>query len=472
MSDVNIPFKQFISSGSNVFNISIPQNWIKDRLFYFEKLYLVPDYYSQKAAELKLDPSVELSETVRANVGFHVKYLSQIRAKDILDERVISATTGSFIKTFNNAFESKKPTFFKYTPCFLDFSLVDYDADISAITEIKNTAEKYYGQAWNDSLHLNFLPTSVTNADNKILKKANNVMYPTNLDEETTEEIRVRLFIGPKTRLTFSNNLILKQLGFIEAQIGQRIKNQFVIANSTDEFQILEAVSRPATDVSAPSGLRITFGPIDNVTITKEYIFNIKREEYLKNDSLLAKFNLFLDELSKITNVKTSLGFTKATNTFNVKCDTGQDWYVALRLPPSLAKRFGFPHQPFIDSQIQSDPVPDMHDLKDINVKSKALILDTGILIICLNNLSATNLIGVYDKIVGSLSPDTAGIMNIQHACYEPIFFPITTYITGPNNTINAQFNLYRLYEDNVLKPFQWTIGSHIYGVLKGRFGQ
>ena len=72
--EVVIPFKQFINAGQSSFEIMLPQSWVKSRAFYTEQIFIVPDYYSQSAAQYRLDPELELTEMVQFNLALSLRY--------------------------------------------------------------------------------------------------------------------------------------------------------------------------------------------------------------------------------------------------------------------------------------------------------------------------------------------------------------------------------------------------------------
>ena len=466
MTEVIRPFKNYVVAGSNTFTVPLPQQWIQNRGFYFEKIYLLPDYYSKQAAAYNLDPQMELSEEMLFQLALTLRYTSsKTFYPDPFDVRTVSLKTKQFINQLNQSMETKKPTIFQKIPFFIDYSLTDYDVEVDPLDEIKEQAMILFGENFDATKHLNALPSSIQSVPH-----VNNVIFPGSLDEDTLEMIRLRLWIAPHTKVTFSNDLILKQMGFHPSQLGSRTdQKQYIVGNNTERWQTLEASQRPQMSVSAPSGLRITVGPIADNLSTKLFTFKIKREEYLKNTTLQNKLNTFLQKLGTVVNIKLGLDYDITNHKFKLKLDTDNSLYIVLHLTPELSKRLGYHLTPFIDGKLPSEVVLDQPDLKDIESKAKSLVLDCGMVLVCLDNASSTTLVGSNDLIMTCLFPDAQGLLCSYNSCVEPNMVRLTTHIAGPDNTINVKFNLLRLYEDQELKKFEWTVGAYIYGVLRGR---
>ena len=464
--EVVIPFKQFINAGQSSFEIMLPQSWVKSRAFYTEQIFIVPDYYSQSAAQYRLDPELELTEMVQFNLALSLRYnLPKTFYPDPLDVRLVAMKTEVLMKMINTNMESNKPSLLNQIPFFIDYGLADYDVEIPILDALKENAKEFFGEDWDASKHLGGLPASV-----RSLKNINNAIFPSALTEDSLENIRIRLWIGPHTKVTFSNDVILKQLGFYASQIGTRTgQNQFVLSNASDQWQVLEAVTRPTLNVSAPSGLRITVGPIRDSLMTKSFQFKLRREDFLKNKMLLEKLNVFLEKLGAVANIRLGLKYDTSLQTFSVAFETNRQLNVSLHLSPALSKRLGYKLTDMLDATSITEPVPDQLDLKDIEIKSKALVLDTGMVVVCLADASAINLFGTNDLIVTTLSPDPQGILSNAQSCFEPTLVQFPHHLTGPANTVKVTLKLFRLYEENTLKNFEWTIGCHIYGVLRGR---
>ena len=120
MTEVIRPFKNYVVAGSNTFTVPLPQQWIQNRGFYFEKIYLLPDYYSKQAAAYNLDPQMELSEEMLFQLALTLRYTSsKTFYPDPFDVRTVSLKTKQFINQLNQSMETKKPTIFQKIPFLL-----------------------------------------------------------------------------------------------------------------------------------------------------------------------------------------------------------------------------------------------------------------------------------------------------------------------------------------------------------------
>ena len=466
MTDVIIPFKNYIAAGNNTFSIAIPQSWIQNHGFYFEKIFLVPEYYSKQAEMFQLDPDIELLEESTHQIGLSLHFASsKLFFPDPLDVRNINQTTQEFIKFVNQNIETKKPTLLQKIPFFFDYTLTDYDLEISTLEEIQQKSREFYGEAFDETKHYNALPASV-----QTLPFVNNCKFPNALDEDQLELIRLRIWLAPNFKVTFSNDIILKQMGFHSRQLGSRTsQKQFIITNQSDKWQTLEAVTRPQLNLSSPQGLRITVAPSSENISTKMYNFKISRQDYIKNSTLQIKLDTFLQKLGSSLNIQLGLVYNKSTHMYALTASASSSVIIQVHLNTNLAKRLGFNSVNIIRPNMSTVPVYDQPDLKDIESRSKALVLDCGMVLVCLDNLASTLLVGSQDQIMASLFPDAQGLMTTACSCITPLLVRLQTHIAGPNNTIQVSFNLLRLYESQGLQRFEWTTGAYVYGILRGQ---
>ena len=73
LKEVYVPFRKYIPAGHSLFTVDVPQAYA-EREFFFSYVVLVPDFYSQQAAEMNLDPDIELNQPVNYSLYYKISF--------------------------------------------------------------------------------------------------------------------------------------------------------------------------------------------------------------------------------------------------------------------------------------------------------------------------------------------------------------------------------------------------------------
>ena len=143
--------------------------------------------------------------------------------------------TIAFITRGNDYFESQKPEFAMQCPIFFDW--VDHSNTLRNYKMYANFAGiLFYNEVYNMAKHTSDLPQLVVT-----MKGVNDLKITIKIMDEAIALARFqyRLWVAPFTKITFSSNAPLLDLGFTPAQFGQRtVFKQVKIINNMYHYRI------------------------------------------------------------------------------------------------------------------------------------------------------------------------------------------------------------------------------------------
>ena len=169
-----------------------------------------------------------------------------------------------FVQDFNNYFEREKPPFMKRCPVFFDWIDTSLEPSTNVVEEAKLFEEIWFGEEYDWDRHGNGLPASLSN-----LPAANQLKFLNGgfFDQEASAEcFRVRLFVAPFTRVTFSNFGPLQDMGSVTQQFGDQMGSRnYVFNNPTAHYVEMAGQVMPLAKMITSTSCVISLQPCDSL---------------------------------------------------------------------------------------------------------------------------------------------------------------------------------------------------------------
>lgn len=465
---VGCPFQIQIPAGTSTFEIQVPRIFC-DRKFYFSKLSLVPEYFSQQAYLYNQDLEEELESSVS---GYHM-YATLRFDRDTLypvtnvyDQNATTARKiNTFLKEINDFFEVQRPAGVTRSPLFFDWiDTLFADSEDDYTMYVTNLAATYYDEEEFSERHLNFVPPSV-----RTLPRVNNTLYPENVQpEEIADRIRIRLHLAPEMKAVFSTDAQLKAMGFTPEDYGKRVgRNQFIIENKSYDWLVLEASEPPFGNYIWTTPLtKLYVQPTGNQWLSRvEEFQNLTIEDDKKNASVAKEMEKAVKQISETSNWNFSFVFDATENKFKFGFPNNENVRATLYVTEALALRLGYG----MTRSIEATSIPQAKlEIKDVQESSKmalALVYDTGLTIVSIKDSSSNTTSNIDNQFMASMEPESPGILRMN-PCDTTVSAYVPYHKTGSGPWANIKFELFRFNEQGLPVPFAWTIMSKMNGVL------
>ena len=474
--DVIVPFRERIPANTSRFSIQIPHLLAPKRLFHFNRLFLAPNLFNIEAQELKVEAKVEDQMAVRSFVVNLTAQFPNPKALFIHPYNNKLQATDLFINGVNSYFDSQKPDFAMQCPFFFDWvdlnnSLHDYD------TWAKLVGMVFYGELYDKAKHFGVLPQSVAG-----MEGVNDLKIPINTMSavEAMARLRYRLWVAPYTKITFSSDAPLLDLGFTPEQFGSRtVLKQIEIINPTFRYRVWNVGVNMPSKVFSKWDFKMTVSPATTPINSNRYTVNMTPEKF-NNSAKLAKVMIdVVKRLAADINVYLSLDYDPATSKFIFTFPTSDLVTLSLNLTDELCARLGYSGviaitkgltpQPEPTAATTTGSAPPGKPVADVKKKVVAICYDTGLVICSLEQTSANTTSGIYDYYMASLFPHLSGTM--QMAALNSSSLPPSTPVpltSGASTSVPLHFNLSRIYDNQQVADFAWKHDAFIYGELRG----
>jgi len=469
--DALVPFRNFLQPESSTFEVSIPVRYLDgDRKFHFENLTLSPHLYSREAAGFNVEADEEGLAVIKTGIRLDAEFVGD---KKLFFPNPFRATTlmaaRKFVQEFNAFFEREKPDFVRRCPLFFDWTHLEMENDEDFSGDYIREAE-IYDQTWFNEMfsleaHGNGLPASLEN-----LKGINHLKYPAKgaFSEPQTNaaNFRVRLWLAPFVKATFSSPGILLDLGFTASLFGeQTTKQQITVVNSEAAFVQFTALAAPKIDLTSRCTVNLYFA--EPLATSFVHLLEISAKDY-RNHTLLAKMlDAKIQDCANELNVVFSLEFDESERKFKFVFPSSSQILLSLFLQkPELSLRMGYFYTNVIDKYLAARDVRDVQaaNVADAFKKCAALCFDTGIVLCTLDQFSSNTTSGALDFYMASLFPRPSGVMEMDKS--GPGVFLLSP--SGSSSVVPFKFRLLRIYDNQEIRNFAWNDGAWIYGMLRG----
>jgi hypothetical protein len=315
----------------------------------------------------------------------------------------------------------KCPLFFDWTNLRIDNSEVDY-----SVAEAKLYHPVWFNETFSLEEHGNSLHDSL-----KKMQGVNHLKYPKkgafSMAQMNEEKFRIRLFVAPFVKVTFSVLGPLQELGFTASQFGeQNAKQQITIINYEAFYTKFTALVAPKIELTS-AVCTVNIYPAETLANSFYRTLEILAKDYKNNATLATQLNAKIQECADELNVNFSLKYDKSEKKFLFSFPSSKD-HIVLSLflqKPELSLRMGYFHTNLIQKESEAHEVKDgRSDVSETEAfnKCKALCFDTGIILCTLDQMSSNMTSGVLDVCLASLFPHNSGIMQMARysSCPPP----------------------------------------------------
>lgn len=465
--DVNIPFRQRLEMGDSTFKIKVPRRFLDktERKFGFECLTLMPDYYSKQAALYGMDPESETTTVVQHPFKIEFKLDSKFHQTDhshTWGQTANNVHMGVVIKSLNSHFQRIKPEGRVYPPIYIDwFHLRTLFGDD---TEgfYKENADDLYDEDYDPVRHRIKIPEEL-----KDFPDLNTFKFPTTENELVMADIRLRIIMAPNTTLAFSNADLPEFMGFGETQLPEnRVNKQIQFYNNrATQFNIIEVQKEPSVFVAR--GMRTT--KVHVYFYAKEGesptgFLSTTRSRERKPIELAEDYNKGIEELAKSCNFVLKLKFLENEGRFKIVYPNNPHITINLRVPSYVAHQLGYEEIERIKPSMIPKAIfkPDV-DQQDFDKKASTLVLDTGMVVVNLEQNSSQQISQFQTTMMAILEPTREGVMKINN---NSMLVP-RVHVSYYNPVM--EFALHRFNELGEPANLEWKVGAYIQGVLSGK---
>jgi len=462
--NVNIPFRKRLEIGETQISINVPRKFLNhsDRTFGFQTITLMPEYQSKQAFAYNMDPASELQTIVSHDVQLQVTYLDGFYNKDSTtwSHTPTTATMGPLLKQLNQHFDAKKPPGSIWPPVVFDWVHLVYMTEDDLRKAHQNNAEEFYGVEYDEGLHGNALPPSVNS-----LKSFNNMLFPTNITEEMLEFIRIRMFLAANVTVAFSNEVLPKLMGFTESQIPARnSKNQVAFANTTShKFEYHLGYDSITNKIPTEArGVKIHLYTTKNFLYSPLGTFKTTRGRERVPEQLAEDYQKSLSALGRLVNLFLNLEFVKAERKFKITYPSNNFVQIDILTKPIVCRQLGHEPTEVIKHKATLPPLPLDVDVKEIEQKARALVYDTGMVVVNLsqqvsqqNSYSGTATMAILEPFFDGVmrNPPRSEMPRVQVTYFDPVL----------------TFDLFRIGDDDQPHPLDWKVGAFVQGLLVGK---
>jgi len=476
-ASVSTHFRIPIPSGQSDFTVQIPKNYLLDgrRRFYFDQLHLTPNFFSEEAEKLDLDADPELDRRVERQLDIKIVFEDP---KDVygkvLEHAATTLNTSDFISKINSFFEGKKPSFALSTPLFMDWIDITVHEAQDSLDYVPQGAKLYYGTNYNAMLHSDFLVSSA-----RSIADTNNFMPPVDgamALRDFEERIRLRLWMGPYTKVVFSNvSVFINDLGFTQDQMGVPVSRQIHLINDKPYWlPVATAQYAPSLSISKQA-FKIRAMPITSPLTERLSLPSMTQRQWKNTAQLATLLSDFFTRLSQSFNVRLSLALNNADNTFVFNFPDATNIAIYLMCEPEFAHRLGFGYQSVIikgmKAQAQKQPAAAGSTNGDAQKKATVMVFDTGPIICSLEQMSSNTTSGSIFQTMASLYPRSSGTLSMpwspQVAMSSAFPLAVTSHSTK-GGFVPVTFRLSRIYDNQSTSNFVWNCDAYVYGVLLG----
>ena len=465
----HLPFKRDLAAHESGFTLENPLN-VRDgikRMYHFSYLTIVPAYVSEAAAAEGMD-----DEELDPLVTEYEYYLEvEHKAGFFSDETTFVLKPGTHkthqvMKDLNSHFDGKKPPGMLRTPVALDWlhpHLGRFLHDRGQLGEnMDMLSSVFYTEpdSYNAETHYNVLPESARTSSPVL----NNYRLPSN--SNMLEEVRVRMCIAPNTRVSFSNALLLYELGFTDDDIGPRGANQqYHISNPSMDNVIFVEASRPPKptfDIAKTAQSKMYVNVVMAKMLLQGHYTSTKGRES-EPSLLLEDFSKSLEKTTRNLNFKVRAS-KAGSGKFMVDFPAYDKIDFKLRLSGHLASLMSFPTEVTklayeSTKAVTKAPV----DLRVGFEKGRAKAIDTVVATVALENVPSMNTRGLEHK-------DCHMAFLASNGNSALVLAPDVTKgrVALPTNQSHLRFNIYRQTGSGRTIGLAWTGNFSVAGDLEG----
>ena len=463
---VNIPFRKVLEVGQTKFKVGVPRRYLDsddmEYAFGFDFATLIPEYYSRQALLHNMDPEDQGNYNVDYPIYTEFEYKDTYYVITLMRQYIVSAdplSTGKMIADFNAAMARIKPTGTDFPPAVIDWFTHGFEKSNLPIRDFHELASAmYFDDKYDPTQHLNALPLGA-----RTVTYLNNLVFPTTKDPEVIDKIRIRITLAPNVRLAFSNDKLLKQLGYFDAQIPPKSSaKQHNITNKLTERKMQHiSDGNPSTEIVGAKNSKVTVYVAARTQTTREHIVKTTRMRELNPQHLLEDVTKVLERIAKNTNQTLGIELQEG-NRFKVLYSDNVSIKTRLLMPPRLSKLLGFHGKRTIESPEQPDILKPPATLSDSESQGRTLVFDVGMVAVNLEEYYSEATSNFPTINMANLEADYSGTMQTRMNHTMPRVH--VTYFKP-----ELEFALNRFDEKGNPSPLGLPCSAYIQGVLSGK---
>ena len=453
-------FRVRLEPGETKFSVKLPYQakGLVNANYAFDSLNITPDFYAKKAAIYKFDSKSEDASEIKYRGQLVFSFGDDVYSKYEYTQPENNMNISKLIKSINAHFELHKPASFTDARFFIDWHHIqDNKTDLSKDDFYQTTAPLLYGEEYNEAKHWNALPASA-----RQIPSANNYLFPTTDDLDVLADIRVRLWSGPNTMISFSSDNILQALGFLPEEIGKRgEKNRFHFKNQDIAgYRRKPTTNPPSNLVRIGAGKSKIYVSVAASPITTDEFKITTNKLRERSDALLVEdLHKPFKQVADYYGMSFGVEYKPDEKMFKFKFPTDNSIKIKVKVPPALATRLGYGEVDFIEKENVPEATT-VDDGSDYEQKARTMVFDTGLTAITLDQRGSYGSYGLENELMAVLYPRDPGILVARSLCS----LPISSY-HGDELT----FSIWRISEDNQTIPLTWKCGAYVEGLLIGK---
>jgi len=334
----------------------------------------------------------------------------------------------------------------------------------------------FYNEPYDKAKHAGNLPQSVAT-----MEGVNDLKNPIDTMNEALAfaRFRYRLWVAPYTRITFSSESPLVDLGFTPEQFGARtVLKQIEIVNPTYRYRVWNVGVNMPSKLFTKWDFKMTASPFSAFFYSARYPLQLSPEKWDNSEELGKILANVVKKLATDINVSISFEYDANSSKFIVKFPAADTVLLFLNLTNEVCARLGYSGVAAIHKGSTPEPVAPLtaasaaaadQTSTDAQKKCVSICYDTGLAIVSLEQTRANTTSGIDDYHMASLFPHSSGTMQMA-AWPNPSLAPCTAVplSTGASTVVPLHFNLSRIYDNQTVADFAWKQEAFIYGELRG----
>jgi hypothetical protein len=177
------------------------------------------------------------------------------------------------------------------------------------------------------------------------MEGVNNLKSPISTMDEVTAMGRLRygLWVTPFTKITFSSDAPLLDLGFTPEQFGQRtVFKQIEIINPTFRYRVWNVGVNMPSKVFTKFDFKMTVSPSMTPINSNRYTVNIAQENFTNSAELAKIMTKVVKRLATDINIYLSLDYDPTTSKFTFTFPTSNLVTLSLNLTNELCACMGY----------------------------------------------------------------------------------------------------------------------------------
>jgi hypothetical protein len=422
---------------------------------------LKPDYFSKAAGAQEMDGTDNQAKKwykSKIKIEYNAREDNGLPLSSTLYDEVPKV-----LKRINEYFDATMSLSQVVSPVIFDWILPEVEASpyVNKPATYALLVDRLYGTGkYVESEHKYVLPEKTTNLIN-----INGMHFPTQSD--VWSQVRVRLLIGPNTRVLFQNEKLLELLGFTESQYTKKIyNNRHAMINSSVSNVGYVVAENPIKEYKFTDQSRFVtkiYHAFHSYRVNYTWGIEMTPMDVYYARLLVPKIKEIIVSIADYLNFNINCVYSDVTKSIKFVLPTDNIKSVSIMFPAELNQRMGYDALAQItnDRNLISGVITDtkIEPGKLIEL-SNILTNDTGTIFVTCENLPSLTGYGHTTQIMGYLNP-ADGILQIDNM-YKP-------EVVLPKMEKQITFRFYRYGENGKLMDLAWPVYSYVFGAFTGK---